>query len=153
MSQPIVPLEPSKLYRFKKRDSNELLMKVHRGEITIFIGKLLKLIEKGQENMLFKLDKLNSQIAILNDRIKQLEIPGIEMNLLFVLSQNELFDLNHHQLSNEDLLEILKDEKYARTKLDKAMKELESKGYVTKIKKSPKTYKLAIDFFEDEWRE
>lgn len=135
MSQPIVPLEPSKPHRFKKRDSNELLMKVRRGEITIFIGKLLKLIEKGQENMLFKLDKLNSQIAILNDRIKQLEI---EMNLLFVLSQNELFDLNHHQLSNKDLLEILKDEKYARTKFDKAMKVLESKGYVTKIKKIPK---------------
>ena len=87
MSQPIVPLEPSKPHRFKKRDSNELLMKVRRGEITIFIGKLLKLIEKGQENMLFKLDKLNSQIAILNDRIKQLEISEIEMNLLFVLSQ------------------------------------------------------------------
>lgn len=149
MSQPIVPLEPSKPHRFKKRDSNELLMKVRRGEITIFIGKLLKLIKKSQENMLFKLDKLNSQIAILNDRIKQLEIPEIEMNLLFVLSQNELFDLNHHQLSNKDLLEILKDEKYARTKFDKAMKELESKGYVAKIKKSPKTYKLAIDFFED----
>lgn len=81
----------------------------NRGEITIFIGKLLKLIEKGQENMLFKLDKLNSQIAILNDRIKQLEISEIEMNPLFVLSQNELFDLNHHQLSNKDLLEILKD--------------------------------------------
>lgn len=98
---------------------------------------------------MFKLDKLNSQIAILNDRIKQLEISEIEMNLLFVLSQNELFDLNHHQLSNKDLLEILKDEKYARTKFDKAMKELESKGYVTKIKKSLKIYKLAIDFFED----
>lgn len=32
----------------------------NRGEITIFIGKLLKLIENGQKNMLFKLDKLNS---------------------------------------------------------------------------------------------
>ena len=129
-------MEPSTPHRFKKRDSNELLMKVRRGEITIFIGKLLKLIEKGQENMLFKLDKLNSQIAILNDRIKQLEIPEIEMNLLFVLSQNDLFDLNHHQLSNKDLLEILKDEKYARTKFDKAMKELESKGYVAKMESS-----------------
>lgn len=48
-----------------------------------------------------------------------------------------LFDLSHHQLSNKNLLEILKNEKYARPKLDKAMKELESKGYVTKIKKSP----------------
>lgn len=59
----------------------------NRGEITIFIGKLLKLIENGQKNMLFKLDKLNSQIAILNDRIKQLGISKIEMNLLFVLAQ------------------------------------------------------------------
>ena len=121
----------------------------NRGEITIFIGKLLKLIEDGQNNMLFKLDKLNSQVAILNERIKNLGLLEIEMNLLFVLAQNELFDLSHHQLSNKNLLEILKDEKYARTKLDKAMKNLESKGYVTKIKKSPVTYKLAIDFFED----
>lgn len=121
----------------------------NRGEITIFIGKLLKLIENGQKNMLFKLDKLNSQVGILNERIKNLGLSEIEMNLLFVLAQNELFDLSHHQLSNKNLLEILKNEKYARTKLDKAMKELESKGYVTKIKKSPVTYKLAIDFFED----
>lgn len=99
--------------------------------------------------MLFKLDKLNSQVGILNERIKNLGLSEIEMNLLFVLAQNELFDLSHHQLSNKNLLEILKNEKYARTKLDKAMKELESKGYVTKIKKSPVTYKLAIDFFED----
>ena len=121
----------------------------NRGEITIFIGKLLKFIEDGQNNMLFKLDKLNSQVAILNERIKNLGLLEIEMNLLFVLAQNELFDLSHHQLSNKNLLDILKDEKYARTKLDKAMKNLESKGYVTKIKKSPVTYKLAIDFFED----
>lgn len=143
----------SEVINQNRKDYEESFSKVshprNRGEITIFIGKLLKLIEKGQDNMLFKLDKLNSQVAILNDRIKQLGISKIEMNLLFVLAQNELFDLNHHQLSNKDLLEILKDEKYARTKLDKAMKELESKGYVTKIKKSPTTYKLVIDFFED----
>lgn len=48
--------------------------------------------------MLFKLDKLNSQVGILNERIKNLGISEIEMNLLFVLAQNELFDLSHHQI-------------------------------------------------------
>ncbi|MBE6164482.1 MAG: hypothetical protein E7156_04095 [Streptococcus gallolyticus] len=98
--------------------------------------------------MLVKLDKLNSQVNILNKKINQLDLSEIEKNLLFVLAQNDLFDLNHHQLSNKDLLVILKDEKYARTRLDKAMKELESKGYITKIKKSPTTYKLVVDFLE-----
>ena len=32
------------------------------------------------------------------------------MNLFFVLAQNALIDLSHHQLSNKNLLEILKDE-------------------------------------------
>ncbi|WP_074566037.1 hypothetical protein [Streptococcus equinus] len=58
----------------------------------------MKLIENGQKNMLFKLDKLNSQVGILNERIKNLGISEIEMNLLFVLAQNELFDLSHHQI-------------------------------------------------------
>lgn len=145
-------LSLSEVINQNRKDYEESFSKVshpkNRGEITLFIGKLLKLIEKGQENMLIKLDKLNSQVKILNKEINQLDLSEIEKNLLFVLAQNDLFDLNHHQLSNKDLLVILKDEKYARTRLDKAMKMLESKGYITKIKKSPTTYKLVVDFLE-----
>lgn len=84
----------SEVINQNRKEHEEAFLQVfhprNRGEITIFIGKLLKLIENGQKNMLFKLDKLNSQVTILNEKIKNLGLLEIEMNLLFVLAQNEL---------------------------------------------------------------
>lgn len=47
MSQPIVPLEPSQPHRFKKRDSNELLMKVRIGKLELSFFQALnpKMVE------------------------------------------------------------------------------------------------------------
>lgn len=47
MSQPIVPLKPSQPHRFKKRDSNELLMKVRIGKLELSFFQALnpKMVE------------------------------------------------------------------------------------------------------------
>lgn len=78
-------LSLSEVINQNRKDYEESFSKVshprNRGEITLLIGKMLKLIEKGQENMLIKLDKVNSQVRTLNKKINQLNLSEIEEHL------------------------------------------------------------------------
>ena len=54
MSQPIVPLETPQPYRFKKKDSNELLMKVRivKFELSFFQALNPKMVESILDKVL-----------------------------------------------------------------------------------------------------
>ncbi|MBF0844698.1 Fic family protein, partial [Streptococcus danieliae] len=77
----------------------------NRGEITSFVGDMLEIILKGQERMLAKVNKLKNQIEQLSNLINLLEVSEVEAEILYILGQDQLFEIVDEGVSNIKLSE------------------------------------------------
>lgn len=112
------------------------------GEITFFVGNILKTIKNGQEEIIGLLNdsimKLSYSFEIFEEITKNLILK--EKDILFIYLQNYLFN-DFEKTSNIELTKILQD--YSQQTINKCTQELEKKGYLVKIKQRPLTYSLS----------
>lgn len=112
------------------------------GEITFFVGNILKTIKNGQEEIIGLLNdsimKLSYSFEIFEEITKNLILK--EKDILFIYLQNYLFN-DFEKTSNIELTKILQD--YSQQTINKYTQELEKKGYLVKIKQRPLTYSLS----------
>ncbi|HEL1961203.1 TPA: Fic family protein [Streptococcus suis] len=120
----------------------------NRGDLTPFVGTMLEIILNAQENMKTKLGKLKSQLDRVWILIDGLDLTGPQKELLFILSQDKLFDVLHTGVSNKELTEAFGG-KYKRTRIDSTLKTLEGMGLVTKVKSSPVIYEVSSNLIKD----
>ncbi|MDQ8759009.1 Fic family protein [Streptococcus ruminantium] len=120
----------------------------NRGDLTPFVGTMLEIILNAQENMKIKLNKLKSELDRLRVLIDGLDLTEPQKELLYILSQDKLFDVLHTGVSNKELTEAFGG-KYKRTKIDSILKSLEVMGFVKKVKSSPIIYEVSSDFLKD----
>ena len=112
------------------------------GEITFFVENILKIIKKGQEEIIKLLNvsimKLNYSREIFEEITKDLSEK--EKVILFVYLQNYLFN-DFEKITNIELTFVI--ENISQQTINKYTQDLEKKGYLIKIKQRPLTYTLA----------
>ena len=112
------------------------------GEITFFVGNILKTIKSGQEMIIELLDdsimRFNHSMEILNEITKDLSEK--ENIMLQIYLQNYLFN-DFEEITNIELTDIINGS--TQQTINKYTQELEKKGYLVKIKQRPLTYILS----------
>ena len=112
------------------------------GEITFFVGNILKTIKNGQEMIIELLNdsvmRFKHSIEILDDLTKDLSEK--ENIILKIYLQNYLFN-DFEELTNVELTSIIGE--LTQQTINKYTQELAKKGYLVKIKQRPLTYTLA----------
>ena len=112
------------------------------GEITFFVGNILKTIKNGQEMIIELLNdsvmRFSHSIEILNELTKGLSEK--ENIILQIYLQNYLFN-DFEELTNVELTSIIGD--LTQQTINKYTQELAKKGYLVKIKQRPLTYALS----------
>ena len=112
------------------------------GEITFFVGNILKTIKKGQEMIIELLNdsvmRFKHSMEILDELTK--ELSEKENIILQIYLQNYLFN-DFEELTNVELTSIIGD--LTQQTINKYTQELEKKGYLVKIKQRPLTYSLS----------
>lgn len=120
----------------------------NKGDVTLFVETIFKLIDEGQQNIISELAEAKAKLSNANKYINSL---GYNQNsekwhILFVLSQTALFDIVEESAKSMDIADFLK---ISRHKLDKTMKELEDENQVVKTSKNPIRYSLSKEFYEN----
>ena len=117
------------------------------GEITLFVENILKIIKKGQEEIIKLLNvsimKLNYSREIFEEITKDLSEK--EKVILFVYLQNYLFN-DFEKITNIELTFVIKNfnkQNITQQTINKYTQDLEKKGYLIKIKQRPLTYILS----------
>ncbi|WP_427169119.1 Fic family protein [Fusobacterium nucleatum] len=117
------------------------------GEITLFVENILKIIKKGQEEIIKLLNvsimKLNYSREIFEEITKDLSEK--EKVILFVYLQNYLFN-DFEKITNIELTFVIKNfnkQNITQQTINKYTQDLEKKGYLIKIKQRPLTYTLS----------
>lgn len=112
------------------------------GEITFFVGNILKTIKNGQEMIIELLNdsvmRFKHSMEILDELTK--ELSEKENIILQIYLQNYLFN-DFEELTNVELTSIIGD--LTQQTINKYTQELEKKGYLVKIKQRPLTYALS----------
>ena len=112
------------------------------GEITFFVGNILKTIKNGQEMIIELLNdsvmRFKHSMEILDELTK--ELSEKENIILQIYLQNYLFN-DFEELTNVELTAIIGD--LTQQTINKYTQELEKKGYLVKIKQRPLTYALS----------
>ena len=112
------------------------------GEITFFVGNILKTIKKGQEMIIELLNdsvmRFKHSMEILDELTK--ELSEKENIILQIYLQNYLFN-DFEELTNVELTSIIGD--LTQQTINKYTQELEKKGYLVKIKQRPLTYSIS----------
>ena len=112
------------------------------GEITFFVGNILKTIKNGQEMIIELLNdsvmRFKHSIEILDNLTKDLSEK--ENIILQIYLQNYLFN-DFEELTNVELTSIIGD--LTQQTINKYTQELEKKGYLVKIKQRLLTYALS----------
>lgn len=112
------------------------------GEITFFVGNILKTIKNGQEMIIELLNdsvmRFKHSMEILDELTK--ELSEKENIILQIYLQNYLFN-DFEELTNIELSTIIGD--LTQQTINKYTQELEKKGYLVKIKQRPLTYALS----------
>lgn len=119
----------------------------NKADLTLFIQDILEIIIDGQELMIETSEMMKDKLRVIASIIDKLNITELQENLLFILSQNRLFDLLNERITNKDFVEIL-DNKYSRTKVNNALIELEQRNLVKKVSKNPVAYDLVKEFID-----
>lgn len=122
------------------------------GEITFFVENILKIIKKGQEEIIKLLNvsimKLNYSREIFEEITKDLSEK--EKVILFVYLQNYLFN-DFEKITNIELTFVIENfnqqsinqQNISQQTINKYTQDLEKKGYLVKVNQRPLTYTLA----------
>ena len=112
------------------------------GEITFFVGNILKTIKNGQEMIIELLNdsvmRFKHSMEILDELTK--DLLEKENIILQIYLQNYLFN-DFEELTNVELTSIIGD--LTQQTINKYTQKLEKKGYLVKIKQRPLTYALS----------
>lgn len=119
----------------------------NKADLTVFIQDILEIIIEGQTLMIETSEMMRDKLDVIYSTIDEFDITELQKNLLFILSQNKLFDLFDERITNKDFVSILKKD-YSRTKIDKAFNELAKMNLVKKVGKNPVTYDLVTELVD-----
>lgn len=119
----------------------------NKGDLTLFIKEILEIIVDGQRLMIEMSETMLDKLNIISSTIKSLNLSLLQESILYIFSQNKLFDLFDEKITNKDFVDIF-ERKYSRTKINMAMLELESMKLVKKVSKNPVTYDLIQEFID-----
>lgn len=133
--------------RYEKAFS-EMSHPKNNGEATHFILDLMRIIIDGQKLIRKQMILLIKQLSNAESYIKSKELGDEKSAILHLFFQNHLFEDEQELLSNAQIHEIKKDDKFSRGKVDKCTKELEKEGYLLKVKSKPITYRLSDELMQ-----
>ncbi|VHM06631.1 Fic protein family phage protein [Streptococcus pyogenes] len=119
----------------------------NKADLTLFIQDILEIIINGQNLMIETSEMMKDKLKVIASIIDTLNITKLQEDLLYILSQNRLFDLFNERITNKDFVKIL-DNKYSRTKINNALIELEQRNLVKKVSKNPVAYDLVNEFID-----
>lgn len=119
----------------------------NKGDLTLFIKEILEIIVDGQRLMIEMSETMLDKLNIISSTINSLNLSLLQESILYIFSQNKLFDLFDEKITNKDFVDIF-ERKYSRTKINMAMLELESMKLVKKVSKNPVTYDLIQEFID-----
>lgn len=120
----------------------------NKGDLTLFVQTMYELIVLGQETIIEQLIEARAKLSNANKYIKKLgfDLNSSEARILYILAQTFLFDSFEDSAKSFEMAAFLK---LSRHKLNKAIKELESDGYVIKVSKNPVSYSLTKSFISN----
>lgn len=120
----------------------------NRADLTFFVQTMYSLIIEGQEKMIENLTEAKAKLKRSSQYIESLGIrkDSLEWQILFILSQEHMFNSLNDTVKSKEIAEFLKTTRYT---LDKSLNELVNKGFIIKVGKNPKTYKLSPEFSEN----
>lgn len=119
----------------------------NKGEATFYIQAMLEILNDGQKSLIEDLSISLAKVDKINTHIESLDWADTDTKrLLGILLNVNIFTGNAQVLSNDELQETLGFK--TRYKIDKILKELESKGIVRRIKHRPVTYDIDEDFVD-----
>lgn len=119
----------------------------NKADLTLFIQDILEIIVEGQTLMIETSEMMQDKLNVISSVISEFDITELQRHILFILSQNRLFDLFDERITNKDFVLILKKD-YSRTKIDKALTGLAEMNLVKKVSKNPVAYDLVTEFIE-----
>ena len=125
---------------------SEMAQKYNHGDATVFILKMLEILEAGQDMLLDRIQKGIELLNLSSQKVKELDISNDERNVLFILYQKHIFGTYAPDLTDNNLSKILKLSSYMMRKITK---ELENKEYIYLFKEKPKVHYLKEGLLKD----
>lgn len=117
----------------------------NKGDMTFFVQALYELILNGQHGMIASLEEAKDKLENVMTHLKKLNLADNHFNILFILFQNELFDVLDEPIKDVEMAEITELSLYM---LRKNYKELEASGYVEVVSKRPMRHQLSKEIIE-----
>ncbi|BDZ31071.1 Fic family protein [Lactiplantibacillus brownii] len=122
----------------------------NQGEATSFIISMMRLLKKGQYSIIEKLDDGIKKMMIASKLTDNDELSDLAQNVLYIFCQKEIFGNYVGAITDVDMVGITEVSRYL---LNKALDELEEKGFIKLISGNPKVHGLTDDIkgklFED----
>ena len=118
------------------------------GEATLFIIQMLKILERGQIDLL---DAMTEDAKILQKAEKILakyQLSDLANNLLFILCQQAIFGTKYDRISDNEMCKITDKSRY---KVNKAVDELIKENLVAEIGRSPKMHVISEKLKNEIW--
>ncbi|WP_341300450.1 Fic family protein [Lysinibacillus sp. FSL H8-0500] len=127
----------------------EIPTTLNQGDMTFYLINMLSLLIKGQNGIiedlelnLMKLERIYAYFKTDYWKEKKSEASDFMKTMVMI----NVFVDNQVSFS---IQELMKSSKLSRHVIDKAMKELEDEGYIEKISRNPKVYKVCENFIEN----
>lgn len=138
------------IYSKKKYESafSEVSNPRNRADLTFFVQTMYALIIEGQEKMIENLTEARAKLKRASEYIELLGFEENKLNwqVLFILSQEHMFNSLDDKVKSKDIAEFLKISNYT---LDRSLEELEEKNHIVKVGKNPKKYQLTTEFMRN----
>lgn len=113
------------------------------GEATNFIIHMLKILEKGQNNFIKRLDYGDKLLTQANELIASYNLDRNLSELLELYFQKHIFGTYTPNITDEQLTEILHQSRYH---IRRYTSELEEKGLITVLKEKPKPMLFHLNY-------
>ncbi|WP_283679615.1 Fic family protein [Lentilactobacillus sp. Marseille-Q4993] len=129
--------ERSSYYKaFKQADAAE-----NRADVTLFVSKLLEIIEQGQSEVIEDMSKLIERLNFVNNKMTIRYEDKIQRSVMYIFAQSYIFSESVETgIIDNDLIEFMNNEDastYKKNKIKEIIKEMEKTGDLIKVKGRP----------------
>ena len=122
---------------------------LNRADGTNFVLAMLNFIIKGQSEIIETLFEKQEKLYYYHQKIQDSNYLDVEKKVLFILLQSQLFVTDFEAgISDNDILDILSHTEHSQRGIKKAIKNLESNGFLTKVSKRPLKHSIIEVFFD-----